>query len=173
MRLQQLLFHRFRTIGRLGRLLVATCCVAAFNFGEIFVRTMKAASAAGTYRLGGEYELTVCYFGPPLCFYPKFLIACSLLIVTVAVFRQSFPRSVMAVTGLVVALTAYSYWWIASYRAFRNFGDAGISFINNPEIKQAAYLYQGTWLDAGVAASVVVCSVLLLGKITNRSELVD
>lgn len=169
MSLHQLLFHRFRTIGRLGRLLVATSCVAAFNFGEIFLRTMKAAHPAGTSRSAdSHFELTVCYLGPPASFYPKFLIACFLMIAAVGVFRQSFPRSVTAAVGLFGALTAYGYWWIASHRAFRNFAEAGINFIDNPEIKQAAYLYQGTWLDAGVAASGVACSVLLLDRIMNQ-----
>jgi hypothetical protein len=56
MNLQELLFHRFRTIGWLGRFLVATCLAAALNFGQIFSQTMKAASSAGTHVVDG-YEI--------------------------------------------------------------------------------------------------------------------
>jgi hypothetical protein len=172
MNLQELLFHRFRTIGWLGRFLVATCFAATLNFGSILSQTMKAANSAGTHVVDG-YELTICYFGPPASFYPRFLICGSLLIATVGVFRSSFPRSMIAMFGLIGALAVYFYWWIASYRVFRNLTDADITFLNNPEIKQAGYLYQGTWLDLGLAASVVVCSVLLLDRLLNRQRIVS
>ena len=171
MSLQELLFHRFRTIGWLGRFLVATCFAAALNFGQILSQTVKAASSAGTHVIDG-YEITICYFGPPASFYPRLLICCSLLIATVGVFRSSFPRSMIAMFALVGAVAVYFYWWIASYRVFRNFTDADIAFLNDPEIKQVAYLYEGTWLDIGVAASVVVCSVLLLDRLLHRRRMV-
>jgi hypothetical protein len=172
MNLQELLFHRFRTIGRLGRFLVATCFAAVLNFGQILSQTMRAASSAGTPVVDG-YEITICYFGPPASFYPRLFICCSLLIATVGVFRSSFPRSMLAMFGLAGAVAVYFYWWITSYRVFRNFTDADIAFLNNPEIKRAGYLYQGTWLDIGVAASVVVCSVLLLDRLLNRRCIVS
>ena len=172
MNLQELLFDRFRTFGWLGHFLVATCFAAALNFAQILSQTTKAASSAGTRVVDG-YEITICYFGPPASFYPRFLIFCSLLIATVGVFRSSFPRSMIAMFGVVGALAVYFYWWIASYRVFRNFTDADIAFLNNPEIKQAGYLYQGTWLDIGVAASIVVCSVLLLDRLLNRQSIVS
>ena len=171
MSLQQLLFHRFRTIGWIGRFLLATCVAAAFNFADIFFQTMKAASAAGTNVVDG-YEITVCYFGPPASFYPRFVISCSLLIATLGIFRRSFPRSPILVIGLIGALTAFIYWWIASYRVFRNFTEAGVSFLNNPEIKQAAYLYQGTWFDISVAVSVVLFVILLLERLIDQKRCV-
>ena len=161
MSLHQLVFDRFRAIGWLGRLLVATGVAATFNFAEIFVQTMKVASAAGTHTVDG-YVITVCYFGPPASFYPRLLICCSLLLAVVSSFRRSFPTNALAVIGSIGALLVYVYWWISSYRVFRNLGEAGISFLNNPEIKQTAYLYKGTWADVAVAASVIVCVVLLL-----------
>lgn len=163
MNLHLLVFHHFRTIGWLGRLLLATAVAAAFNFVEIFFLTMKAASAAGTHEVDG-YEITVCYFGPPASFYPRFLISCSLLIAILPIFRQSFPRNALAVIGSIGALMVYVYWWITSYRVFGNLTEAGISFLSNPEIKQTAYLYGGTWFDVGIAASVVMCMVLLLER---------
>jgi hypothetical protein len=170
MNLQELLFHRFRTLGWLGRFLVATYFATALNFGQILSQTMKVASSSGTHIVDG-YEITICYFGPPASFYPRLLICCSLLIATAGVFRSSFPRSTIAMLGLLGAVAVYFYWWIASYRVFRNFTDADISFLNNPEIKQAGYLYGGTWFNIGVAASVVVCSVLLLDRLLNRPSI--
>src|ERR1700752_324100 len=119
MSLQELLFRRFRTIGRLGRFLVATCFATTLNFGQTLSQTIKAASYAGTYVVDG-YEITFCYFGPPASFYPRLLICGSLLIATVGVFRSSFPRSMIAMFGLVGAVAVYFYWWIASYRVFPN-----------------------------------------------------
>jgi len=167
MSLSSLLFRDFRTIGWIGRLLLATCVVAALNFGDILRKTMKAASSAGTHIVDG-YEITVCYFGPPASFYPRFLICLSLLIAAFGVFRRSFPRSAIAALGLFGSLMTYAYWWIASYRVFRNFTEAGISFLNNPEIQQAAYLYQGTWFDIGVAASAVICLTLILEQLIDQ-----
>ncbi len=165
MLLQELLFHRFRTVGRLGRLLIATCVVACFNFVEPIVR--DAARTVGTYVADG-YVITVCRIGPPPGLRPRFLITCSLLIATIGVFRRSFPSSRIVVAGVLSALAVYGYWWIESYRVFLNFTDADIYFINHPEIKQTAYLYSGTWLDVGVAASVVICSVLFLDRLFNQ-----
>ena len=165
MSLHYLLFQRFREIGSLGRLVLATSVAAVAGFVEIFVQNMKAASNAGTH-VAGQFTITVCYFGPPPSFYPKFLIAWSLVIAGVGVFRRSFPRSPFAIIGLIGALTTYIVWWIDSYRVFRNFADLDIPFMK--EIKQTAYLHYGTWLDAGIAASVAVCLVLLLDRFFRR-----
>jgi hypothetical protein len=170
MGIRELLFHRFRTIGRVGRFVVATCFVATLNFAQILSQTMKAASLAGTHVVDG-FEISVCYFGPPAAFYARFYICCSLLIATVGVFRSSFPRSMMALFGLLGALGVFILWWIDSYRVFTNLTDAGIPFLNNREIPQAAYLYQGTWMDFGLAASVVVACVLLLDRLLEPSIL--
>src|SRR5258705_3591538 len=153
MSFKQLLLSRYRTIGWLGHFLLATWVLAAFNFAEIFSQTMKAANAAGTRYFDG-YEITVCYFGPPVAFYPRLFVFGTLLITTVGVFKRSFPRSTSGVLGLTGALSAYIYWWIDSYRVFLNFTDAGIHFLNTDEIRQTAYLYGGTWLDICVALAV-------------------
>lgn len=163
MSIQELLFHRFRTIGRPGRCIVATCVVAALNFWEILSRAMKAASMAGTHVVDG-FQITVCYFGPPAAFYPRFFIFCSLLVATVGIFQSAFPRRMIATFGLLGALAVYIYWWIDSYRTFTNLTAAGIPFLNNREIPQAAYLYGGTWIDFGLAAAVVVACVLSLDR---------
>lgn len=166
MSLPELLFHRFRTIGRLGRLLVATSVAACFNFVEPIVR--DAARATGTYVRDG-YEITVCRVVPPPGLIPRFFITCSLLIATVGVFQRSFPSSRIVVAGVLSALAVYGYWWVESYRIFLNITEgAGVQFINHPEVKQTAYLYCGTWLDVGAAASVVTCSVLFLDRLVNR-----
>ena len=165
MLLLELLFHRFRTIGRLGRLLIATCMVAGFNFVEPIVR--EAVITARTYVPDG-YSLTVCRMGPLPGQIPRLFITCSLLIATIGVFTRSFPRSRIVVVGLLGALAAYGYWWVDSYRVFLNLTDADIHFINHPEIKQTVFLYWGTWLDVGVAASVVICCVLFLDRLLNQ-----
>jgi hypothetical protein len=171
MSLRELLFHRFRTIGWLEPFVVATSVAATLNFGHILSQTIKAASSAGTRSLHG-YEITTYYFGPPVSFYPRLFICSSLLIATFGILR-SFPRSTAAMFGLIGALAGYFYWWIASYRLFRNFTDADVAFMNGSEIKQAGYLYQGTWLDIVVAAAVVVCSVLFLDRLVNRKHIVS
>ena len=166
MLLLELLFHRFRTIGCLGRWLVATFVVACFNFVEPIVR--EAIINATTYIPDG-YSGTVCRMGPPAGSIPRLFITCSLLIATIGVFTRSFPRSRIGVVGLLGALAVYGYWWVDSYRVFLNLTEnADIHVINHPEVKHTAYLYFGTWLDVGVAASVVICSVLFLDRLVNR-----
>jgi hypothetical protein len=156
MSLRQSLLRRYRSIGWLGRFLVLVLLAASANFGIIFVQNWKAASASGTQVVDG-YEITLCYFGPPVGFYPRFFVFAALLLALVGIFRRTFPRSIIATTGAALALSAYIYWWLHSYRVFRNFTDVDIRFLNNPEIKQVAYLYNGTWFDVCVAASLVVC----------------
>lgn len=166
MLLLELLFLRFRRIGRLGRLLVATCLVACFNFVEPIVR--QAIIDATTYIPDG-YSATVCRMGPPPGFLPRFFVACSLLIAIIGVFTRSFPRSRIVVVGLLGALAFFGYWWVDSYRVFLNITEhAGVNFINHPEVPHTAYLYRGTWFDVGTAASVVICSVLFLDRLINR-----
>jgi hypothetical protein len=171
MSLTQSLVRRYHSIGWLGRFLVTTCLAAALNFALIFVQNWKAASAAGTHIVDG-YEITICYFGPPVGFYPRFFVFVALLVATVGVFRRTFPRSLIAIVGVAAAFSVYIYWWMRSYRVFRNFTDVDIHFLNNPEIRQVAYLYQGTWFDVSVAASIVVCFVLLLDRLLNRKRCV-
>jgi hypothetical protein len=167
MSLGQSFLRHYHSIEWLGRFIVIVFLAATVNFGIIFVQNWKAASASGTHIVDG-YEITVCYFGPPVGFYPRFFVFAALLFALVGIFRQTFPRSIIAATGAAVALSAYIYWWLHSYCAFRNFTDGDIRFLNNPEIKQVAYLYNGTWFDVCVAASLVVCFVLLVDRLLIR-----
>lgn len=158
-----------RSISWLGRFIAATCTAAATNFVDIFSQTMTAANASGTHVVDG-YEITVCYFGPPLSFYPRLLVFGALLFATIGVVRQTFPRRVMVVVSLIGGLIVYVYWWMRSDQVFRNFSDFNIDFLNNAGIKQVAYLYQGGWLDVGVAISIVVLLVLSLDRLINGSN---
>jgi hypothetical protein len=158
-----------RSISWLGRFIAATCTAAATNFADIFSQTMKAANASGTHVVDG-YEITVCYFGPPLSFYLRFLVFGALLFATIGILKQTFPRRVMVVVCLIGGLIVYLYWWMRSYQIFRNFVELDIDFLNNAEIKQIAYLYEGGWLDVGVAISIVVLLVLSLDRLINGSK---
>lgn len=168
MSLGQTLLRRYCSIGWLGRFLLVTLLAAASNFGIIFVQNMKAARASGTHVIDG-FAITICYFGPPVGFYARFFAFAGLLLAAVGVFRRAFPRSILATLGVAAALLAYIYWWRDSYRVFRNFTDADIQFLNNPEVKQVLYLYNGSWFDVSVAVSIVVCFVLLLDRLLNRN----
>jgi len=156
-------------MGLLGHLVLVTFLAAAINLGVSFVENWKAASASGTYVVD-DFEITVCYLGPPVGFYPRFFVFVGLLLAVVGVFRRTFPRSIMATVGIAGALVAYVCWWLDSYRVFRNFTDFDIKFLNNPEIKQVSYLYNGTLLDVCVAASLVVCFVLLIDRLLSRKR---
>jgi hypothetical protein len=91
-----------------------------------------------------------------------------LLFALAGVFRRTNPDSVIATAGVALALSAYIYWWLDSYRVFKNFSDINIRFLDNPEIRQVSYLYNGTWFDVSVAASLVVCFVLLVDRLLTR-----
>ena len=169
MSLAHFLFERFRSIGTLGRFLIMLFIAAAFNFLEIFSEHMKASMNAGS-RTVGDYTITACYFGPPTAFYTRFFIAVSLLVAGIGVFHRSFPRSAMTVIGLASAVGIYIFWWVASYRVLQNFSDIHFDFLNNPEIKQAAYLYQGAWSDVSIAATAFVCLVLVLDRLFNHAR---
>lgn len=166
MNLHDFVFRRFRSVGWLGRFLLVTGVAATFNFAEIFFQTMKASNAAGTHVVDG-YQITVCYFGPPAPFYPRLLISCSLVIAILSISRRSFPINAMTIIGSIGALVVYVYWWISSYRVFRNLSEAGVAFLHNPQVKQTAYLYGGTSADVAIAASVLVCVVLLVERFIN------
>ncbi len=158
-------------MGWLGRFVPITCLAATMNFAIIFVQNAKAASNAGTEVVDG-YEITVCYFGPPISFYMRFFALAALAFATVGAFRRTFPRSIIATVGVAGALSAYVYWWLHSYRVFRNYADYDIRFLNNPEVKQFAYLYLGSWLDLCVVVSIVICFVLLVDRLLTRRRVV-
>ena len=156
--------------GWLGHFVWITCLAAGVNFGNIFLQNAKAAGAAGTKIVDG-FEITVCYFGPPIGFYPRFFAFAGLSIASMALYRRTFPRGILATVGVAAALSSYAYWWLHSYRAFRSFTEYEIPFLNHPEIKQVAYLYQGTWLDIAIAISLVVCLVLLVDRLLSSHRL--
>src|ERR1051326_3025410 len=138
MRLAHWFLNRLRSMGWLGRFILIICLAAAVNFAIIFVQNAKAASNSGTQVVDG-YEITICYFGPPISFYMRFFALAALVLATVGVFRRTFPRSIIATAGVAGALAAYVYWWFGSYRVFRNYTDYDIRFLGNPEVKQFAY----------------------------------
>jgi hypothetical protein len=158
-------------MGWLGRFVLITCVAAAINFSIVFVQNAKAASNAGTRVVDG-HVITICYFGPPVSFYSRFFAFAALLLAVLGIFRRTFSRSITATAGVAGALSAYVYWWIHSYRVFRNFTDFEIPFLNHPEIKQVAYLYNGTWFDVCVVASLVVSFVLLVDRLFKRRNCV-
>jgi uncharacterized membrane protein len=172
MNFARLLLRRFHSIGWLGRCVLITCFASAVNFGIIFVQNWRAASASGTQVIDG-FELTICYFGPPVGFYPRFFVLVALLVASIGVFRRTFPRSIIATLGVAGGFLTYVYWWLHSYRVFRNFTEVDIPIIDNPEITQVAYLYQGTRLDLCVVAALIVCLVLLFDRLLNRPPVVS
>jgi hypothetical protein len=154
--------------GLLGRLLLATCLAAALNFAQTFYEILKRSGAIAKQEPAGFSAVTVCYFGPPAGFYPRFLILVLLALAVIGVLRKTSPRSLLSLMGLTGALACYGYWGLDSYRVYKNLTDAGIDFLHNPEIRQVAYLYGGNWLDVGIAAAVVVCLALVWARFAEQ-----
>lgn len=153
-----------------AHLLLATCIVAAINFFEILSETMVAAQAAGTRVVDG-FEITICYFGPPPAFYPRFFVLVALLVVTLNAFKRTGFNRLVASIGSAVALGVYVLWWVDSYHSLGNIEDlAGIKALIDPEVKQFAYLYQGTPVDLAIALSIAVCLVLLLDRLFDGEK---
>jgi hypothetical protein len=150
-----------------AHLLLSTCIVAALNFLDVLsLMAERAAAAAEAARHGW----TMCFFGPPEPFYPRFFALVGLLIATPFSFNKTAGSRFVASIGSAVALAAYSLWWFESYRAFHNFeSGAGIGVLTYPDIKQFAYLYQGTPPDLAVALSAAVCLTLLLDRLFDAS----
>jgi hypothetical protein len=153
----------------IAHLVLTTCFAAALNFVEVFSNAMAAAQAAGTHVVDG-YEITVCYFGPPASFYPRLIALGGLLIATTAAFKRTFLARSACGFGLVISLGIYIYWWLYSYRSFLNFEDARIRFVSGTEIHQSAYLYNGTFLDLGVALSLIICLVSVLDRLLDGEK---
>lgn len=144
--------------------------MAAINFVDILSQTMAEAQAAGT-RIVDGYEITICYFGPPPSFHPRFFVLLALLIATSAAFnRTAFSRFISSV-GSASALGIYILWWTASYRMLRNYEDfAGIQALIHPEVKQFAYLCHGSPIDLAVVLSTGVCLVLMLDRLFDGEK---
>ncbi|MBA3715886.1 MAG: hypothetical protein H0W76_26140 [Pyrinomonadaceae bacterium] len=153
-------------IGAIGGFVLALCITATYNFAQIFYENFKAASASGMHTTPDGYEIPVCYFGPPVGFYPRFFVFLLLFVSCLGVFKKNMRGRIVALLGVVSALSAYIYWWIDSYKAFKSFNSFDIDFLNHPEIRQTAYLYNGSWLDVCVAVSLLVVSILLMEKIS-------
>jgi hypothetical protein len=159
-------------MGGAGRFLLALCLTAGYNFSLIFQETIKAANASGTHTTPDGFAITLCYFGPPIGFYPRFFVALALLLACAGVFRRGAGGKIVSLLGVAGALSAYAYWWAASYKVFEAYSDMGIDFLNHPEISQAAYLYGGSWLDVCVAGSLPVAFTLLAERaLRQRSSL--
>ena len=146
-----------------AHLLFATCIVAALNFLDVLSlmaeRSVLAEEAA-------RHGFTMCFFGPPKPFYPRFFALVALLIATPCAFKKTAGSRLVASIATTVALAFYVFWWADSYYRLRSFEDhAGIQALIHPEIKQFAYLYQGTPPDVAVALSTAVCLTLLLDRL--------
>lgn len=150
-----------------AHLLLATSIVAAINFFEIFsemAREVGSSDASG-------YTITSCHFGPPAPFYPRSIVLGALFLATLSAFKRTAYSRLVASIGSAVALAAYVFWWLDSYRSFRNFEDfAGIHALIHPQVKQFAYLYQGTPVDLAIALSTAVCLVLLLDRLFDGEK---
>ena len=150
-----------------AHLLLATCLVAAINFLDILSQMVPEV---GTHTADG-FTITHCTFGPPPPFYPRFIVLVALSIATATAFKKTPGNRLVASVGSAVALGAYVFWWLASYRILRNFEDfAGIHALIHPEVKQFAYLSQGTPLDLGIALSTAVCLVLVLDRLFDGEK---
>lgn|GEM_PF-3607167 len=151
-------------------LVLTTCFAATLNFGDTFTETVAAAQRAGTHVVDG-YIIDICYFGPPTSFYPQLIVMAALLAATPAAFLRTVACRLLAGINLTVALLAYVYWWLDSYRVFRNFQEGYIPFLRHPEIRQSAYLYHGTALDLFIALSILACLVLVLDRLFDGEKI--
>jgi hypothetical protein len=153
----------------IARFILTTCYAAALNLGDCFLDEMAAYRTPGTH-VEGHYVLTVCSMGPPPAFYPRLIALGAMLIATLFAFKRTSMHRVLSGTALAGALTIYVFWWVHSYNSFQNFQMAGIEFLNHVELRQAAYLYGGSWLDLGVVLMIVVCLVLVLDRLFDGEK---
>ena len=150
------------SINWLANFLQVTSIAAAMNFADIVTDTIRTRAPA---RGADGFEITVCYFGPPTAYYPRLLVMLAVLLAAFSILKITARRSAVAVLALSSAFLTYLFWWLTSYRMFRNLADWNINFINNNEIKHVAYLRDGTWLDIAVVIAIVVCLVLTIEKL--------
>jgi hypothetical protein len=145
-----------------AHLMLSTCIVAAINFFDIvslMARDFETRTADG-------FTITACRFGPPAPFYPRFFALAALLVATPSAFKKTAGSRLVASIATAVALAFYVFWWAESYVRLRNYEYlAGIKALIDPEVKQFAYLYQGTPPDLAVALSTAVCLILLLDRL--------
>ena len=89
--------------------------------------------------------------------------------------RQVFIRACKRIAArrftsavcLATALGVYICWWINSYRIFRNLE---VRFLNDVGIRQAAYLYGGTFLDVVAALLICVCLVIVVDRLFDGEK---
>jgi hypothetical protein len=157
-----------RRTASIGGFLITLCLTAAYNFSLVFREMIKAAGAAGTHTTPDGFVVTVCYFGPPISFYPRLFVLLALLLACAGVLRGGAGGRLLSLLGVAGASASYAYWWAASYRAFKAYSGGGIDFLNHPEISQVAYLYQGSWLDVCLAVSLLAALVLLAERLLKE-----
>jgi hypothetical protein len=169
---RRILLSISKRIGGAGGFLLALCLTAGYNFSLILHETIKAAGASGTHITPDGFTVTVCYFGPPIGFYPRFFVLLALLVACAGVLGRGVGRKIVSSLGVAGAFSAYVYWWVASYQAFRAYSGMGFDFMNHPEISQVAYLYEGSWLDVCLAGSLPVAFTLLAERaLRHRASL--
>ena len=98
--------QRYAEADWIARLVLTTCFAAALNFGDIFTETLAASQAAGT-RIVDGYEITVCYYGPPPAFRPRFFVLLALVLATLGAFKKTVGCRVFTSVGLAGSLTIY------------------------------------------------------------------
>jgi hypothetical protein len=153
---------RFDPLTFVDRFLIATFLVASSNFFEIFVVAVKTATDAA--------KSDVCYFGPPVPFYPRFWVAFSLLVASLASFGRSLGSRGLSVIGVALSSLVYIGWWRYSYRLFGNFPDS-VELLKYFRANQTLYLYHGTWTDIAVALSIAVCFVLRVERLMEHETI--
>jgi hypothetical protein len=146
-----------------AHLLLSTCIVAAWNFLDVLSLMFERAAAAAE---AARHGFTMCFFGPPAPFYPRFFALVALLVATPYSFKKTAGSRLVASIGSAVAFAAYGFWWVDSHLVFYNFEHfGGVPVLDHPHIQQFAYLYQGTPPDLAVALSTAVCLVLTLDRL--------
>lgn len=149
--------------------MLSTCLLAALNFLDIFSQTIARSIPV---RTDDGFVLIACYFGPPLPLYPRFFVLLALVIAAPNAFKRTAHNRLFASIGSASALSTYVIWWINSFRAFRNYEDsADIKALVHPEVRQFAYLHDGTPLDLAVAVSIAVCLILLLDRLFTMDQM--
>jgi hypothetical protein len=160
MQIRNPLLNVRKQFGVMNGLLLNLLLIAVLNFAQIFYENYQAHSASGTHTYPDGMQITVCYFGPPVGFYPRFFVFILLLTAFVSSLMKKLRYRIFSFLGVAGALSSYIYWWIASYIAFKSFSSYEMDFMNSPEITQVAYLYRGNWWDIGLAVSLFVIFIL-------------
>jgi hypothetical protein len=141
---------------------------ATINFVHIFLWTLYARGLASSTHSADGFTVTVCYFGPPLAFYPRLFVASFIFAAALASLRRSLASRITSLTCLMAAVMVYLLWWIHSYRLLQEFSHLGIPFLSHSEGRQVAYLIGANWLDIFVAVSLCIAFVLTAERTLSR-----